>query len=113
MLSEERPNIQKNEKIREGKKMLNFGSSKFGVGGIGPRPLSGSAPGSFQWSPLVRKFIVRPGGRFIYVTVLGHSPLSRPVAWRRSSSPIRLGYRRYTSTHPLNALQMVAPGAAI
>ena len=33
------------------------------------------------------------------VTVLGHSPLSRPVAWGRSSSPIRLGYRRYASIH--------------
>ena len=48
-----------------------------------------------------------------YVTVLGHSPLSRPVAWRWSSSPIGLGYRRYASTHPLNALQMAALRAAI
>ena len=47
------------------------------------------------------------------VTVSGHSPLSRPVAWRRSSSPIGLGYRRYASTHPLNALQMAALRAAI
>ena len=47
------------------------------------------------------------------VTVLGHSPLSRPVAWRRSSSPIGLGYQRYASTHPLNALQMAALRAAI
>ena len=47
------------------------------------------------------------------VTVLGHSPLSRPVAWRRSSSPIVLGYQRYASTHKLNALQMVALRAAI
>ena len=51
--------------------------------------------------------------RQICVTVLGHSPLSRPVAWRRSSSPIGLGYRCYASTHPLNALQMAAPRAAI
>ena len=50
---------------------------------------------------------------FIYVTVLGHSLLSHPVAWRRSSSPIGLGYRRYASTHPLNALQMAALRAAI
>ena len=49
----------------------------------------------------------------LYVTVLGHSPLSRPVAWRRSSSPIGLGYRCYASTHPLNTLQMAAPRAAI
>ena len=47
------------------------------------------------------------------VTVLGHSPLSCPVAWRWSSSPIGLGYRRYASTHPLNALQMAALRAAI
>ena len=47
------------------------------------------------------------------VTVLGHSPLSRPVAWQRSSSPIGLGYWRYASTHPLNALQMAALRAAI
>ena len=45
----------------------------------------------------------------IYVTVLGHSPLSRPVARRRSSSPIGLGYQRYASTHLFNALQMAAP----
>ena len=51
--------------------------------------------------------------RLQYVTVLGHSPLSRPVAWRRLSSPIGLGYRRHASTHLLNALQMVAPRAAI
>ena len=50
---------------------------------------------------------------FIYVTVLGHSPLSCPVAWRQSSSPIGLGYRRYASTHLLNALQMAALRAAI
>ena len=49
----------------------------------------------------------------IYVTVWGHSPLSRPVAWRQSSSPTGLGYRRYASTHPLNALQMAALRAAI
>ena len=48
-----------------------------------------------------------------YVMVLGHSPLSRLVAWWQLSSPIRLGYWRYASTHPLNALQMVAPRAAI
>ena len=47
------------------------------------------------------------------VTVSGHSPLSRPVAWRRSSSPIGLGYQHYASTHLLNALQMVALRAAI
>ena len=49
----------------------------------------------------------------IYVTVSGHSPLSRPVAWRRSSSPIGLGYWRYASAHPLNVLQMAALRAAI
>ena len=49
----------------------------------------------------------------VCVTVLGHSPLSCLVAWRRSSSLIGLGYRRYASTHPLNALQMAAPRAAI
>ena len=49
----------------------------------------------------------------ICVTVLGHSLLSHPVAWRRWSSPIGLGYRRYASTHLLNALQMAVPRAAI
>ena len=47
------------------------------------------------------------------VTVLGHLPLSHPVAWRWSSSPIGLVYRRYTSTNPLNPLQMAALRAAI
>ena len=47
------------------------------------------------------------------VMVSGHSPLSRPVAWRQSSSPVGLGYRCYASTHPLNALQMAALRAAI
>ena len=51
--------------------------------------------------------------RDICVTVVGHSPLSRPVAWQRSSSPIGLGYRCYASTHPLNAMQMAVLRAAI
>ena len=47
------------------------------------------------------------------MTVLEHSPLPRPVAWRRSSSPIGLGYRRYASTHPLNALHLAPSNGAL
>ena len=43
------------------------------------------------------------------VTVLGYPPLSHPVAWWWSSSPIGLGYRCYTSTHPLKHIANGGP----
>ena len=45
----------------------------------------------------------------ICVTVLGYPPLSRPVAWRPSSSPIGLGYRRYASTYLLKHIANGGP----
>ena len=46
---------------------------------------------------------------FTCVTVLGHPPLSRLVAWRRLSSPTGLGYRCYASTYPFKRIANGGP----
>ena len=69
-------------------------------GSFSPTPGSDLRPDvsimfSLQFDKPVRTFKMEThsgSGFYVCVTVLGHSPLSRPVVWRWSSSPIGLGY---------------------